>query len=350
MNRDKHMIRKVLAGALACIMAVSLAGCGVSPGGSSSSSGKAYTVKNVTFDGASEFFKEYNRDFAAYYKEEKGINVSITMSSGGSAAQADAVIKGENADVVTLARSYDVSRIKKHGLIDSGWMGSLDWDSSPFSTTIVLLVRKGNPKHIRDWDDAAKRKVRVIAADPRTSGSGCFGMIAAWEYASQNLKENQDACEKFMKKLYGKKNAVIAADSAEAEDTFLKQKKGDVLIAWESDALQTVEKYPDSYKIIYPSISALAKPTVAVVDRNADADSVSDVSEDYLKYLYSDEAQKLLAEYGFRPGNDKIMEKYSSKFHSKKTMLCSEEDLGGWSRINEQFLEEGALMDQILDE
>ena len=245
---------------------------------------------NVSYDPTREFYVEYNKIFSEYWKEKSGEEVTITQSHGGSGSQARSVIEGNDADVVTLALARDVMAIEDAGMIESGWMEELDESSSPYTSTIVFLVRKGNEKNITDWDDLIKDGVEVITPNPKTSGGACWNFLAVWAYQQNQNGNDENATKEFMKKLY---HNVLVLDSGArgATNTFVENKQGDVLIAWENEAYLAMEEYPEQFEIVTPSISILAQPSVAVVDQNAKKHGTEEIAKAYLEYLYSDKAQ-----------------------------------------------------------
>ena len=256
-------IHKYTAALLSTVMILSLllTGC------SGRKDDGTVTITNVSYDPTREFYEKYNKIFESYYESEHGKKINVIQSHGGSGAQARSVVEGCNADVVTLALEHDIDLIQNTGLIDKGWIDEFSDSSAPYTSTIVLLVRKGNPKHISDWDDLVKKNVDVITPDPKSSGGACWNFLAALSYAKTNydsLKEQKS----FMKKLY--ENVTIMDSGARGSTTtFVENGQGDVLIAWENEALTTMDSYPGKYEIVNPSVSILAQPSVAIVDDNA---------------------------------------------------------------------------------
>ena len=337
----------VLSAALAAGM---LAGCGSdSDSGSSSAEGEGdtVTITNVSYDPTREFYEAYNELFAEYYLEETGVSVEVTQSHGGSGSQARSVIEGNDADVVTLALAHDITLIEEEGMIDEGWIDEFDSNSSPYTSTIVFLVRAGNEKGIEDWDDLTNEGVEVITPDPKSSGGACWNFLAAWYYADLTYDGDEEAMKEFVSEIYA--NVLVMDSGARgATTTFVENGQGDVLIAWENEALLTLEEYPDEYEIVTPSISILAEPSVAVVDENVEENGTADVAEAYLEYLYSDEAQELAAENYYRPRNEEILESYSDTFDLDIEM-CTIDDFGGWDQAYEDFFEDGAIFDEIYE-
>ncbi len=346
----RGVAKKAAVVTLAAALAVGMmTGCGSSSDDADSSDDNtSVTITNVSYDPTRELYEAYNELFASYYKEEKGIDVEVVQSHGGSGSQARSVIEGSDADVVTLALAHDITLIEQEGLIDEGWIDEFDGNSSPYTSTIVFLVRKGNDKDIQDWDDLTKDGVDVITPDPKSSGGACWNFLAAWYYADQTYDGDEDQMRDFVSKLY---DNVLVMDSGArgATTTFVENGQGDVLIAWENEALLSMEEYPDEYEMITPSISILAEPSVAIVDENANANGTQDVAHDYLEYLYSDEAQRVIGENYYRPSNEDILEEFSDTF-DLSINLCSIDDFGGWDQAYEDFFEDDAIFDQIYNQ
>lgn len=343
-----------LAGtALLGAAAFGLAGCS---GGSDSSSsaasstqsatsGSTVTLTNVSYDPTRELYEAYNKLFTKYYQKEKDITVNVTQSHGGSGKQARSVVEGAAADVVTLALAHDITSIVDAGLIDKGWESEFAKDSSPYTSTIDFLVRKGNPKKIKDWDDLIKDGVSVITPDPKSSGGACWNFLAAWYYALQHNNNSEDKAKEFVKKLYANV-AVMDSGARGATTTFVENGQGDVLIAWENEAISSNKEYKGQFEIVTPSISILAQPSVAVVDANAKKDGVEEVAHDYLQYLYSSDAQRLIGKYGYRPSNKKILKEYKDTF-DLNVKLCKISDFGGWDAAYKKFFDDGGIFDEI---
>lgn len=325
--------------AIMLVFLISLTACGKKDDG-------IIRITNVSYDPTREFYEQYNEIFEQYYLDTYGEKVQVIQSHGGSGSQARSVVEGCNADVVTLALEHDITLIERTGLIDKGWNDEFDKESAPYTSTIVFLVRKGNPKQIKDWDDLIKEDVEVITPDPKSSGGACWNFLAALSYARTNYPDENTQNE-FLAALY---NNVSVMDSGArgSTTTFVENKKGDVLIAWENEALTIARSYEDEYEVVNPSVSILAQPSVAIVDDNARMNGTEDVSERYLSYLYSDEAQRLVANYGYRPSDDKILQEFADKF-DLSIKLYSIEDYGGWDNAYEQYFDDGALFDKIYD-
>jgi sulfate transport system substrate-binding protein len=302
------------------------------------------TITNVSYDPTREFYEEYNKLFEEEYLSETGQEVDVIQSHGGSTVQARSVVEGCNADVVTLALEHDITLIEKNGLIDEGWEQEFANDSSPYTSTIVFLVRAGNPKQIEDWDDLVNQEVEIITPDPKSSGGACWNFLAALSYAREHYSDEASQID-FMKKIYSQVS-VMDSGARGSTTTFVENQKGDVLLAWENEAITTMESYPGEYELITPSVSILAQPSVAVVDDNADANGTQELASAYLSYLYSDEAQRLVAEYGYRPSNEEILADCGDRF-DLNVKLYRVSDFGGWDAVYETYFEDGALFDEI---
>jgi sulfate transport system substrate-binding protein len=350
--KEKSMMKpkKIIALLSAVVVAaasVTLAGCGSSTGSDGSSSSAKVTFTNVSYDPTRELYATYNEAFSKYWTEKTGQEVEFVQSHGGSGKQALEVANGLNADVVTLALEYDVDAIEDAGLIDSGWIDEFPEDSAPYTSTIVFLVRKGNPKNIQDWDDLVKEGVGVITPNPKTSGGARWNYLAAWAYADQLYNGDETQIKDFMKKLYS--NVLVLDSGARGATTsFVENGQGDVLIAWENEAYLSVEDYPDEYEIVTPSISILAQPSVAIVDENVDKNGTRELAEEYLNYLYSDEAQRIEADNYYRPSNQEILQEYSDVF-DLNINLVTIDDFGGWDVAQETHFADGGVFDQIYE-
>ncbi|MGN0692590.1 MAG: sulfate ABC transporter substrate-binding protein, partial [Oscillospiraceae bacterium] len=324
---------KFLSVTIASVLAASLfAGCGSanasSEGDADTSSAEKITLTNVSYDPTRELYAAYNELFAEHWKEKTGQDVEITQSHGGSGKQALEVANGLEADVVTLALEYDVKAVQDAGLIEEGWVDEFDKDSAPYTSTIVFLVRKGNPKDIHDWDDLVKDGVSVITPNPKTSGGARWNYLAAWAFADNAYNGDEAQVKDFIKKLY--QNVLVLDSGARgATTTFVENGQGDVLIAWENEAFLSIQDYPDDYEIITPSISILAQPSVAVVDEVVDKRGTREAATEYLSYLYSDEAQRIAGDNYYRPSNPDILQEYAGTF-DLDINLVTIDDFGGW--------------------
>lgn len=340
----KAIIKSGFIAGLAIITALSAAGCGASSTSGINADG-SITITNVSYDPTRELFQAYNKAFEAYYKEDKGKTIHVVMSHGGSGGQARSVVEGASADVVTLALAHDITLLEKAKLINKGWIDEFDRDSSPYTSTIVFLVRQDNPKDIHDWDDLIKPGVDIINPDPKSSGGACWNFLAAWHYADVKYNGDEEAIKDFVTKLYA--NVTVMDSGARgATTTFVENGQGDVLIAWENEAINTVREYPGKYEIISPSISILAQPSVAIVDENAEKYKVTDVAKDYLEYLYSDDAQRIIGENGYRPSTQSILQEFSDTFDLDME-LCTINDFGGWDEAYDKFFDDGKIFDKI---
>ena len=269
-------------------------------------------ITNVSYDPTREFYEEYNALFENKYKDEHQEDIKVVQSHGGSGSQARSVVEGCNADVVTLALEHDITLIEKTGLIDEGWKEKLDKDSSPYTSTIVFVVRKGNPKQIRDWEDLVKDGIEVITPDPKSSGGACWNFMAALSY-SKTVYQTEEEQNEFIARLY-ENVSVMDSGARGATTTFVENGKGDVLISWENEAFTIVHSYPEEYEIINPSVSILAQPSVAVVSDNVRANHTEQISQEYLEFLYSKQAQRLAGKYGYRPSDAEVLEEYKDTF------------------------------------
>lgn len=339
--RMKTWTRKLTAAVLlAC--AVLVTGCG---SGEKKKDADTIQMTNVSYDPTREFYASYNKMFADYYKEKTGKKVEITQSHGGSGSQARSVLEGNEADVVTLALAHDITLIEDQGLIEEGWLDEFESNSSPYTSTIVFLVRKGNEKGIQDWEDLIKSGVDVITPDPKSSGGACWNFLAAWEYADRKFGGDEAKIKEFVGNLY--KNVLVMDSGARgATTTFVENGQGDVLIAWENEALLTLKEYPDDYELVTPSVSIKAEPSVAIVDENAKKNGTQDVSKEYLQYLYSEDAQKLIGENFYRPSNQEILKTFGETFDLSVEM-CTIDDFGGWDQAYEDYFADDKIFDEI---
>lgn len=310
-------------------------------------SGDKITLTNVSYDPTRELYEAYNKEFAEYWKEKTGQDVEVTQSHGGSGKQALEVANGLEADVVTLALEYDVNAVRDAGLIEDGWVSEFANDSAPYTSTIVFLVRKGNPKDIHDWDDIVKDGVGVITPNPKTSGGARWNYLAAWAYADKLYNGDEAQVKDFIKKLY--KNVLVLDSGARGSTTtFVENKQGDVLLAWENEAYLSIKDYPDDYEIITPSVSILAQPSVAVVDKVVDKRGTREAAIEYLQYLYSDKAQRIAGDNYYRPSNETILKEYADVFNLDVN-LVTVQDFGGWEKVQKQHFADGGVFDEIYE-
>lgn len=308
---------------------------------------KEITLLNVSYSATREFYQQYNAAFAKYWKAKAGDDVIVQMSYGGSGSQARSVINGLGADVVTLALASDIDAIAQQaGLLPSDWQKQLPDNSAPYTSTIVFLVRKGNPKHIKDWNDLVEPGIGVVTPNPRTSGGARWAFLAAWAYALDMYGNNEPRARDFVTRLY--KNVPVLDNSARGSAiTFVQHGIGDVLLSWENEAhLAIQEAGPSQYEIITPSLSILAEPPVALVTKNAASDGTSAVARAYLEYLYSDEGQDLAARNFYRPRNQAVAARYAAQF-AKLKLVTVDGEFGGWQKAQKKFFSDGGVFDQI---
>ena len=310
---------------------------------------KDYELLNVSYDPTRELYQDYNAEFVNFWKaSHPGDNVKIQQSHGGSGKQGRAVVDGLRADVVTLALAGDIDEISKlnKGSLPADWQTRLPDASTPYTSTIVFLVRKGNPKGIKDWNDLIKPGVSVITPNPKTSGGARWNHLAAWGYALRQPGGSEAKAKDFLGKLY-KNVPVLDSGARGATTTFVERGIGDVLIAWENEAYLAVKELgPTKFDIITPSVSILAEPPVAVVDKFADKHGTRKVAEAYLNYLYTDEAQDIIAKNYYRPATDKAAKKYASQF-AKVNLFTIEQVAGGWTAAQKAHFADGGIFDQI---
>ncbi len=304
------------------------------------------TILNVSYDPTRELYDDYNAVFAAYWKKKTGQSVTVQQSNGGSGKQARAVIDGLQADVVTLALAYDIDAISDRAkLLPPNWQTRLPYKSTPYTSTIVFLVRQGNPKHIRDWEDLIKPGVAVITPNPKTSGGARWNFLAAWAYALAHNGNNAAAAKDFVTKLY-KNVPVLDSGARGSTTTFVERGIGDVEIAWENDALLAVDKLGvGRFEIVRPSLSILAEPPVALVDAVVAKKQTRAVAEAYLQYLFTPQGQEIIARHYFRPRLASVAHRYAAQFPSMK--LVDIDKFGGWRKAQQQFFADGGVFDQI---
>ena len=332
------MRKKLLSFLSVFFLIISISGC--------TAKDNSIELLNVSYDPTREFYSEYNEIFSKHWKDKTGQDVVVNQSHGGSGAQGRAVIHGLEADVTTLALSYDIDKISNSGLIDNEWQKRFNNNSCPYTSTIVFLVRKGNPKNIKDWDDLIRDDVSVVTPNPKVSGGARWNYLAAWSYALDKNNGNEDECKQFMKKLYSNV-AVLDSGARSSTTSFAENGLGDVLISWENEAYLSIDKLgSDNFEIVYPSISILAEPAVSIVDDVVDKKGTRDIAHEYINYLYSDEAQEIAAKNYYRPSNKEILEKHRDIF--KDIHLVSIEDnFGGWKEISDKHFSDGGVFDEI---
>ena len=305
----------------------------------------AINLLNVSYDPTRELYAEYNTAFIKYWKAKTGQDVSIRQSHGGSGKQARGVIDGLDADVVTLALAGDIDALHKNGAwVPKNWQTRLPLASSPYTSTIVLVVRAGNPKGIKDWDDLVKPGVSVITPNPKTSGGARWNYLAAWEFAKRKYG-GEDKARLFMAKLFA--NVPVLDTGARGSSiTFAQRNQGDVFLSWENEAYLLEKEFGNKIDIVYPSLSILAQPPVTVVDKNVDRKGTRAVAQAYVQYLYSEEAQDLIGKNFYRPTAEKAQAKYAKQF-PKINLFTIEEAFGGWEKADKAHFADGGSFDQI---
>lgn len=312
--------------------------------------GAAYadtSLLNVSYDPTRELYKDFNAVFANYWKKQTGETLNIKASHGGSGKQARAVIDGLDADVVTLALAYDVDAIAQKGLIAPNWIKRLPDNSAPYTSTIVFLVRKGNPKNIKDWNDLAKPGIDVITPNPKTSGGARWNFLAAWGYALKQPGGNDQKARELVTGIF-KNVKVLDSGARGSTTTFVERGLGDVLIAWENEAYLSVKELgPDKFDIVTPSISILAEPSVAVVDKVVDKRGTRKVAQAYLEYLYTPIGQEIAARNYYRPRNKEVAARYAGQF-AKVKLFTIDQVFGGWEKAQKVFFADGGVFDQVV--
>ncbi|MGP2493272.1 sulfate ABC transporter substrate-binding protein [Mesorhizobium sp. PUT5] len=307
------------------------------------------TILNVSYDPTRELYKQYDEAFAAHWKAETGETVTIQQSHGGSGAQARAVIDGLEADVVTLALESDINAIAdRTGKIAPDWRGRFENNSAPYTSTIIFLVRKGNPKGIEDWDDLVKQGVQVITPNPKTSGGARWNYLAAWAYANAQDGGDEAKTKEFIARLFA--NVPVLDTGARGSTvTFAQKGLGDVLLAWENEAYLALDEFgADNFDIVYPPSSILAEPPVAVVDGNVDAKGTRKVAEEYLKYLYSKEGQTIIARNHYRPAKPELVEADAVGWETKLSLVTIDDpQFGGWKKAQAYHFGDGGIFDQV---
>ncbi len=304
------------------------------------------SLLNVSYDPTRELYQDFNKAFADHWKAKSGDSLKVRQSHGGSGKQARAVIDGLAADVVTLALAYDIDEIAQRGQIAKDWQKRLPHNSAPYTSTIVFLVRKGNPKGIKDWNDLARIGVSVITPNPKTSGGARWNHLAAWGYALRQPGGSEKSAQEFLGKLY-KNVPVLDSGARGATTTFVERGIGDVLITWENEALLAIKELgPGKVEIVTPSLSVLAEPPVAVVDKVVDRRGTRKVAEAYLNFLYSEQGQEIAAQNYYRPTNEKVAKKFEGQFPKLK-LLTIDEVAGGWAKAQKMHFADGGIFDQI---
>jgi len=330
------MVRPVLAAATNLVLGLLFAG---------SAYAADFSLLNVSYDPTRELYADFNKAFAAAYQKETGKSVEIKQSHGGSGSQARAVIDGLQADVVTLALAYDIDAVAAKGLTSADWQKRLPLNASPYASTIVFLVRKGNPKGIKDWDDLIKKGVEVITPNPKTSGGARWNYLAAWGYAQKKFG-SPDKAKAFVADLY-KHVPVLDTGARGSTVTFVERGVGDVLLAWENEAFLAQREFgKDKFEIVAPPLSILAEPPVAIVDKVADKKGTRAVAEAYLKYWYTREGQEIAARNSYRPRDTEIAKEYEKSF-AKVELFTIDDAFGGWTKAQKEHFAEGGIFDQI---
>jgi sulfate transport system substrate-binding protein len=338
MSIDETLNRRRLIATAAAVAAV--------PGWGSAQSAKSLTLLNVSYDPTRELYKDVNAAFAAYWKSRTGQTLTLNQSHGGSGKQARAVIDGLEADVVTLALAQDIDEIATRAmLLPANWQSRLRNNSAPYTSTIVFLVRKGNPKGIRDWADLVKPGVQVITPNPKTSGGARWNYLAAYAWALKQPGGTPAKAEAYLSALF-KNVPVLDTGARGSTTTFAERGLGDVLLAWENEAYLSLEEFGPRFDIVYPSLSILAEPTVALVDRNVDRHGTRVVATGYLNFLYSPLAQDLIGKHHFRPRDPKALAKYGAKFR-KLPMVTIDGQFGGWRKAQATHFADGGVFDRI---
>jgi len=357
-NQENVIYMRRTIGISQLLFLLVLVGCG-----SRSTDNDTIKLLNVSYDPTREFYQEFNHEFSKHWKSTEGQNIEILMSHGGSGSQARAVIEGLNADVVTLALAQDVNAIhEQSGLLPADWQSLLPHNSAPYTSTIVFLVRKGNPKNIRDWDDLIRDGVQVITPNPKTSGAARWNYLAMWGFALKQelgdlsnvrdtihideLKSAEIYATEFVSRVF--QNVPVLDQAARAAtNTFVQREIGDVLINWENEVLLALERFgSENFEIVVPSVSILAEPTVALIDRNVDQNGTRSIAKSYLEYLYSDVGQDLAAKHYYRPRSQSILDRHSDKF-VPISLFTIDDVFGGWSEANDKHFSPGGIFDTI---
>ena len=337
MSRPNHTLKQLAAAGL--LSATAFASLAAEP----------VTLLNLSYDPTRELYREYNQWFSDRWQAEHGQEVTVRQSHGGSGSQARSVIDGLEADVVTLALAYDVDALRQHGeLIPENWQSRLPNNSSPYTSTIVLLVRKGNPKSILDWDDLIRDDVEVITPNPKTSGGARWNYLAAWGYALKQDGGDEQKAYQFVEKLF-KNVPVLDPGARGATNTFVQRGLGDVFIAWENEAFLSVEQLgKGEFEIVVPSISILAEPPVTVVDKHVDRKGTRAIAQAYLEGLYTDDAQRLAGKHYYRPSNPDIAAEFADRFPALE-LFTVDALFGGWQQAQDTHFNDGGKFDEILE-
>jgi sulfate/thiosulfate-binding protein len=350
-KKAKNILKISIASLIIIANFVSFTGCAKETSNNRGDSGeaKSVTLLNVSYDPTRELYQEYNEAFVKHWKEKTGQDVTVQQSHGGSGSQARTVIDGNEADVVTLALAYDIDSINKNKeILSKDWQKRLPHNSTPYTSTIVFLVRKGNPKNIKDWDDLAKPGVEVITPNPKTSGGARWNYLAAWGYALRKNGNDAEKAKEFVKAIFANV-PVLDSGARGSTTTFVERGLGDVLIAWENEAFLSLNELgKDKFEIVVPSVSILAEPPVTVVDSVVDKKGTREVAEAYLEYLYSDEGQEIAAKNYYRPRSEEVIKKYTSQFPEIE-LFTIDEVFGGWDKAQKEHFDDGGVFDQIYE-
>ncbi len=342
--RARHLLKSLLPPAL--LAAVIVGGALVGGAGPARAADKPVTLLNVSYDPTREFYDAVNPAFAKAWKAKTGQDVTFRQSHGGSGSQARAVADGLEADVVTLALAWDIDALAAKGLVDPGWQKRLPDNAAPYTSTIVFLVRKGNPKGIRDWDDLVKPGVEVITPNPKTSGGARWNYLAAWAHALAKPGGNEAKARAFVQELY-RHVPVLDSGARGSTISFVERSIGDVLLAWENEALLAANKLgKGKLEIVTPRVSILAEPPVAVVDKNVDRRGTRAVATAYLEFLYTPEGQELAAKHYYRPRDAKIVAKFAASF-PKVELVTVDTVFGGWKQAQATHFADGGVFDQL---
>ncbi len=336
MRTRRHVLTSLASAALA--LAAGTAALAQAP--------QPVTLLNVSYDPTRELYVQYNKAFAAYWKGKTGQEVSVKQSHGGSGKQARSIIDGLEADVATLALAGDIDALAEHAkLVPADWQKRLAHNSAPYTSTIVFLVRKGNPKGIKDWGDLVKAGVKVVTPNPKTSGGARWNYLAAWEYAKR--RDGSDAKAREFVSALLKNVPVLDTGARGATVNFVQRNVGDVLLAWENEAYLSIKEFgADKFEVVVPSVSILAEPSVTLVDKVVDKRGTRAVAEEYLKYLYSEEGQDIAGRNFYRPTGEKAKAKYASQF-PKLTLFTIDQAFGGWAKADKAHFADGGSFDQI---
>lgn len=338
----------------AALVAAMLAGCAekkpapenTAAAGGNEPAGKSLELLNVSYDPTRELYREYNESFKGYYKTKTGNTVTVNQSHGGSGGQARSVIEGNEADVVTLALAFDIDAIvEARHIIAEDWISRFPHNSSPYTSTIVFLVRAGNPKNIKDWDDLIQNGVQVITPDPKTSGGARWNYLAAWAFARERYGEAE--AYEFVKKLFANV-PVLDSGARGSTNTFVQRGIGDVLLAWENEAFLSINELgPGKFDVVAPSLSILAEPSVTYVDANVEKHGTKDAAIAYLEYLYSKEGQRLAAKNYYRPTDSEVAGEFAAQFPSLK-LITIDGEFGGWRKAQTEHFADGGFFDRMM--